>query len=147
MLPSEKIEIFARAEYENYSGESRHRLPTTAAEAYFILESSFFNFNIGSRYNFILNNKDKIFMEGSVGISLPFDDIEYSVHYPEAGIITNRYMSVGSTAFFTFGAGYVFNNKFGVVLRADTNRNFLGTTRNESVSFSRIGLNLKYTFN
>ncbi|MCY1489668.1 hypothetical protein D3C87_656540 [compost metagenome] len=148
VLPSEKFEIFARAEYENYSGESKHRLPSSTVEAYFVLESSFLNFNMGGRYNFILNNKDKIFIEGSVGISMPFDDVDYSVHFIDANTTTNRYASIESTAFFTFGAGYTFNDKFGIVLRADTNRNFFGNTRaNESVNFSRIGLNLKYTFN
>lgn len=153
VFPSEKFEIFIRAEYENYSGKSRYANNLTGSsrqENNYSLESDFINLNIGGRYNFILNNKNKIFIDGAIGINMPFNDVEYNINFPEAsgtGTITNIY-ATGSNTFFNFGVGYTFNNKFGIDLRADTNRNLFGNTRSDDSSkFSRIGLNLKYTFN
>jgi len=152
IFPSEKTEIFLRAEYESYSGRSKysnHLTGTARQENNFLLESSFINLNVGGRYNFILNNKNKIFIEGAVGINMPFDDIIYTVTHPEASggaadiELKYRY-SAKTNAYFNFGIGYTYNNKISLALRTDTNRNLL---TDDTTKFSRMGLNLKYTFN
>ncbi|PZQ84865.1 MAG: hypothetical protein DI548_09175, partial [Flavobacterium johnsoniae] len=103
-----------------------------------------YNFN-----NFILNNKNKIFIEGAVGINMPFDDIIYTVTYPEASggaseIELKYKYSAKTNAYFNFGIGYTYDNKISATLRTDTNRNLL---TDDTTKFSRMGLNLKYTFN
>lgn len=152
VFPSEKTEVFIRAEYESYSGRSRysnHLTGTARQENNFLLESSFININAGARYNFILNNKNKIFIEGAVGVNTPFDDIIYTVTFPEAtggaeNVELKSAYATKTNAYFNFGIGYTYNNQISLTLKTDTNRNLL---TDDTTKFSRMGLNLKYTFN
>lgn len=152
VLPSEKTEIFFRLEYENYSGKSRYSnnlTGTSRQENNFLLESSFIDINVGARYNFILNNKNKIFIEGAIGVITPFDDVVYSINFPEAtggagNIVLKRTYSTKTTAYFNFGVGYTFNDKISVILRTDTNKDLFAE---DTTNFSRTGLGLKYIFN
>lgn len=156
VFPSEKIEVFLGLEYNsNYSGETKLKgiLGPYELQYKYKLESAFFNINIGARYNFILNNKNKIFVDGSVILTKPFEDIEYTVIYPEDSGVENidrvQILPTKTTASLSLGIGYTFN-KISVSLKMDTNKDLFDSKRapvSATSNFSRTGLNLKYTFN
>ena len=154
VFPSETVEVFIGMEYNSScSGESKFGKISGPYDLghNFKFESAFLNVNIGARYNFILNNKNKIFIDGAVLISNPLDDIEYTISYPEASGVENKtyaYPSQTNTSL-SFGIGYTFNNKISACLRVDTNKDVFksGAPVEAKSNFSRAGLNLKYTFN
>lgn len=150
-MPSQKLEFFLRVGYERFSGETYtdvgNTFTTSVRREAFTLESNFINTNIGARYNFLLSNGRKIFIDASIGINVPFDDVEYRVYYPNSpgSDETRGFLKTNGNAFFNVGAGYMLTSKIGAEARFDTSRNIITTVTNSSESkFPRLSLNLLY---
>ncbi len=153
VMPSEKIEFFLKAEYEHFSGTSSLRIPSlytaSVRDNSFKLESSFINVNIGTRYNFILGNNRKLYIDGSVGASSPFNDVTYELKYPNtpnSNIVASD-IKTGVNIFFNFGIGYAINRKIAIDFRADTKRDLFSNNQTATSKFSRFGMNLRYSIN
>ncbi|RRJ92149.1 hypothetical protein [Flavobacterium macacae] len=146
-----KSEVFFRGDLEQYSGSSKHignQNNPVNERSDFTLESTFLNFNLGYRHNFFISSKNKIFLDASMGYSTPSGDIKYNLRYPNG---TGQYLTetflfeISNSFFLNFGVGYVFNDKFGIEIRKDTNRDLL--LNSDKATFSRVSLGLKYTIN
>ncbi len=146
VLPSEKLEFFLMPEYEMISASSRFIRGNGSVQenSTFEINDGFINLHVGSRYNFLLNTNNKIFLQVSFGFSMPMNDIDYHETYPNAGVDPRLIILKTSTAnFFSAGAGYTYKNKASIALTYTFNRDFL-TQNLTSTDFSRIGLSLRY---
>lgn len=154
VFESETVELFFRAEFEtvkvtldetadlgyNFT-RSIYELNTFAANAY-----------IGPRYNFILNDNNRIFIDASFCFSVPFGDItKTTMITPPVG---DEYEGVGYKFklypgfAINLGVGYTWNKKIGLSLRYETNREYLNDTNSVfKMNLSRLGVNLRYTLN
>ena len=147
--------FFGRAEFETYSTKTTviyapGSFNTMTNE--YSLDNSNINIFVGPRYDFVLNAKNKIFADASVGITIPVSG-SLEVHQTtsnasgtkDAGTVV---YDLSSAVFLDLGVGYMFNNKFGAEIRLDTARNFMNSIQTDmEANVTRIGLNLRYTFN
>lgn len=154
ILPSRKFEVFIKADYEQISANSKSVTvtPYRTTTITYAVNSSFFNAYIGPRYNFILNDKNKFFVDAALGINFfPGGDLKVTnVTNVDSGSFSTQVVAfkLQTTAFFNFGVGYVFNDRYGVDFRIDTNRNLLNNINvSETTKFTRMGLSLRYTLN
>lgn len=156
-LPSRSWSIFAKAEYEQFSAEAKSKY-SGQGSSYNKLMNIFsadykgINLHVGPRYNFLLNQHNKLFIDIAVAIAIPLDGTitQNVVVTNNAGTFDNaRYIyNPAATAFFNAGLGYMFNNKFGADIRIDTNRDFIaGNVTAFKTKSSRVALNLRYTLN
>jgi hypothetical protein len=156
-FPSRFWSIFARAEYEQFSTEAKSENSRQSSQLNkvvntFGLDYKGVNLHIGPRYNFNLNSKNTLFIDLAVAIAVPLaGDITQNVSVTNnAGTFDNATFvyNPAATAFFNFGLGYMFNNKFGADIRIDTNRDFIaGNVSEFKIKSSRMALNLRYTLN
>lgn len=154
-VPSRRWELFVRAEYEMLKVETTGTYRTTYNEQVTVAEAdaSFINVLAGPRYNFIINDRHKLFLDAAIGLSLASGDVTTNVTIkpfssePYAG--ESNTLPVSNSAVFNFGVGYVFNNKFGIRAVLETERNIFDSlySYKYSGSIGRIGLNLRYTIN
>lgn len=119
----------------------------------YIFNSTLINFNLGPRYNYYINQKNKIFFDASVGLSIPQEDVVFEnytetttggVFYTTQG--EGRRYSTRSAMFFTAGIGYCFNNKLGIALRYSTPKEYV-EGNSLRVKLSSLGVTLRYTIN
>lgn len=154
ILPSETLEFFLRVEFEKGEGEvinyydQGYNVLTTK----FKFDSDMFNIHLGPRYNFLINERNKIFIDASLSVSLPFGTVvESSSIRSNSGIEYDgdgRVYDLSSTFGGNFGAGYVFNKKWGIDIRYETNRNmFTNIDTKYTTKISRLGFNVRYTIN
>ena len=158
-LPSQKWSLFARGEYEQFSGEVSNTYFNSASSTNqftntFAIDYKSLNFYFGPRYNFVLNTKNKLFIDVAAALAIPLNGnfIQNTSVTNAAGTFDNATIvyDINSTMFVNFGVGYIFNNKFGVDVRLDTNRDFLdgnGNVTGFATKLSRIALNLRYSIN
>lgn len=148
-LPNEKLEFFLRAEYEKYDGTTLMKRQQTASVAYNYLkyDSGFINFGFGPRYNFLIKDNSNFFVDASVNVNIPLDDVEYTLAYPETpgSGESKTILAASESVNLNIGIGYNFNKKMGLDLRMDTNSNMLGNIVFVNAKHSRIGLNFRYT--
>jgi hypothetical protein len=153
-LPSGKWEAFVRVEYETLSVEAE----TTTKQAFRTIhnaatfDANILNFYIGPRYNIILNDKNKLFIDGAVGLSIPSGDVVITTtiitNAGEAYVSETGNYSLSNTIAGNFSAGYIFNDKIGLALKYETSRNLFDNTNvGYAAKVGRIGLNLRYTIN
>lgn len=140
-LPSQKFGLFLKAEYEKFSAETMNIREREFGEdiiTIYSVESHLLNFTFGPRYFFNISKKSKIYIDAGLQMTFP---------------VTNDYLTsngaiiapLGNAFSITGGVGYMFNNKFGAELRADSNRDLSGGAI--KIDYTRIGLNLRYTIN
>jgi hypothetical protein len=155
-LPSKKWAIFARVSYEQLSAEATNSHVTSPASNIttmntYAIDYKMFSLQLGPRCNFDLNDRNKLFVDASIGLGIPSGTLLHSTIVSNStGTFSNDIIEydLNSCAYFTIGAGYVFNDKFGIDLRFDTNKNMLNGSRTEFITkISRIGINLRYTLN
>lgn len=155
VFPSEKVEFFVQAEYEFISAKNVDTQVQTFNEitSTYKLDGAALNIFFGPRYNFLLGEKNKIFIDAAFGMSFPVGleitrqaSIKTSADYVYDGD-HDRYDA--KTSFCAnFGVGYVFNNKFGLSLRYETSRDMLDDAPSQyKTDITRLGLNLRYTIN
>ncbi len=147
--------LFFRVEYELLTSD----VVDSYDQGYNVLESTYkikgsaLNFVFGPRYNFFLSEKSSIVADAGFCFSQPFGDIKkttmiYPVNdgTPYSGD-HNEYNL--RTAFgINLGVGYTFDKKYGIAFRYLTNRNYLEDTYSTfKTKISRVGVELKYTFN
>lgn len=155
VLPSEKFELFAQVAYQSISGENVDAYD----QGYNILTSTYkvdgaaINVFFGPRVNFLINEKNKLFIDASFGMSFPVG-LEVSRSARIKAITGPEYdgdsdLFSASTSFcINFGVGYAFNDKFGLSLRYETNRDVLDDVYSPyKTKINRLGLNLRYSLN
>ena len=151
---SEKWEVFARVEYMTLSAkktgvfDAGYNIRTTTHE----LNANCFDFNFGPRYNFQLDDHNKIIIDAAFGFFLPSGEVEKTtVLRTDTGVEYDgeeETLKLSASVFGSFGIGYVFKDKFGIILRYDMPRNMFDNTYfNQEAKISRLGLNLRYTLN
>lgn len=153
-LPSEKFTFFAKAELEKLNVQTKRNFdlsPSTSVTNDYIFDADvlILNLFLGTRYNFLLNDKNKLYIDGALGISKPFGDVEYVFIVSDAsGELQRATQSVSSVSDFylQLGLGYEFNKKFGIDFRIDTAKNLYNVGDAKGI-FGKAGLNLRYTFN
>ncbi|TRW24824.1 hypothetical protein FMM05_10010 [Flavobacterium zepuense] len=157
LLPSGKIGFFLKAEYESLNSElvSVYKSPyggVTQTTTTYVAKGSLFNFHLGPRYYYNINDKNKVYLDGAVVFTLPTADLDQRAQVSNN---TDTYDSVnlykvdfGSTMSFNFGVGYTLNNKFSLEARVNTSRDlFSGYDYTLKTKSTLMGLNLKYTIN
>lgn len=154
VLPSEKFEIFLRLDYERFSGTTSTTRKSSDFSPYatgyiFTLESNMFNVTMGPRWFFYEKNKSRVYIEAGVGLSTPTDDVIYEkrlgsqIENPSTFLV----IETNSTLAFNLSMGYQFDKKWAIDLRYDFARNyFTNSYTMHTTKYSRLGLNLKYTF-
>jgi len=146
-----KWEVFARLEYEKIVPKeaSGKTAQINSVDSRFKINTDALNIFLGPRYNFILNETNKIFVDGAVGFSVPFGSIDRKDYISNG---TGEFLGVNesykSSAALcgNFELGYVYNNTLGISLGYVTNRNLfsnLGTSM--TTKLSRFGINVRYT--
>lgn len=152
VFPSEKWEVFMRAEFESISSEATGkyvRSYNTEVGDYEIT-AAILNFYPGVRYNFKSEKKYKLFADLAVGLNIPVSgDIKFTrsilIDSGVYGSDTYEYNLNAATSA-NIGIGYTYNKKYSIALRYETGKNLGGTSSNYKVKLSRIGLNFIYTF-
>ena len=157
MFPSDKFGLFIKAEYEtiNTSISNKYTSPyggVTTTTTIYSIKGGIFNFYMGPRFNFNLNEKSKLYADVAVVVGFPLSDLNRSVSVINN---TSQYDSVNigeigldSTISGNIGVGYTFRNKYSVEARYNANRDFLNRNRGGvSINSTTLGLNLKYTIN
>ena len=154
VFKSEATELFFRGEFEtiNVTLDETADLGYNLTRSIYELETYAANIYIGPRYNFIINDNNKIFADASFCFSIPFGDITKATRItPPTG---ETYNGTGVTYSLDpgfavdFGVGYTLNKKFGLALRYETSRDFLDDANGSfKMKLSRLGLNLRYTLN
>ena len=150
-----KWELFGRLEYERLSGETK----SVDDQGYNILAKTYkidtdvFNIHIGPRYNYIINDTNKLFIDAAIVLSLPLEKelicennitTNAGVNYDAA----NTTYQISTALSGNIGIGYVFADKFGIDIRYKTNRNmFDGSPSGYTTHLSGLGVNLRYTIN
>ena len=150
----ETTEIFFRAEYEvlNVKLESSRDLGYNITTSIYDIKTQALNFYLGPRYNFIINDKNKISIDAAFGASIPFGDIKQSTIITPptgpnySGQATQYDLEPGFCL--NLGIGYTFYNRYGLYLKYETARDFLDNVYSRyKTNVSRLGINLRYTFN
>ncbi len=147
-------EFFARFEYEKLNATVQNTYTfssyNTVTERH-MLEADVLNFYLGARKNFNIAAKSKVFVEGALCISNPIGDwILMRTAYNVGGnyVMSGDVQGLKSAFSFNFGLGYAFNDKYGIAVRYDTNRNmFSGISTSDETRISKLSLNLRYTVN
>lgn len=155
VFPSEKVEFFVQAEYETISVKNidaydqGYNVITSTYE----LDGGAVNVFFGPRFNFLLNEKNKFFVDAAFGMSFPVGlEIKRSTLIKTGTGFEYEGDSDRFDAQTSFcahlGVGYVFNDKFGLSLRYETSRDMLDdATSPYKTDVTRLGLNLRYTIN
>ncbi|RZJ68592.1 MAG: hypothetical protein EOO45_14680 [Flavobacterium sp.] len=157
VFPSEVFGIFVRGEYEtiSFNQDVTPQNPwgnTTTTYSYNV-ESGNLNFILGPRYYIPIADRSKIYIDAGMLVSFTLNgelsqDIDVNYESGESVSVSALKIPLTNAVAFSFGAGYVLNNKFAAEVRLDTNRDYLGETNlNIKVNHSRLGLFLKYTIN
>lgn len=156
VLPSEKIGLFIKAEYEKLKSEviSTYITPYGSSKTHnrYYVDASLFNFNVGPRYFYNINKQNKVFVDASLLLTFGMGDINHAVTvetpsqtFPEVFV---QKLPFNSAIALNFGLGYTYNNKFSIEARFDSNRNFFNNALAGSKTISgRTGIVLKYTIN
>lgn len=147
-------EFFTRFEYEKLKAtvENTYSFSSynTVTETH-MLEADVLNFYLGARKNFAIGAQNKIFVDAALCISNPIGDWEmYRKAYNAGGnyVMSGRIDGLRTSFSVNFGVGYVFNDKYGIAVRYDTNRNmFGGISTSDETKISKLSLNLRYTIN
>ncbi|MEL1243960.1 hypothetical protein AAEO56_06765 [Flavobacterium sp. DGU11] len=148
-MPSDKWEFFFRGEYEKMSSDITYKFNNTTSRlrTRYKLDSSNINFYLGPRYNLIINAANKIFIDGAFGMNFPFGNIENSTFLFGDPPNSTSDIEIKTSFFANFGVGYVFNDKYGICVRYETNRNmFTNSPTADITQISRVMLNLRYSF-
>ncbi len=154
-LYSGNWEGYARLEYEKLTVNAEG----TLNQGYNVLNNTYkldiniISLQVGPRYNFILNDNSKMFLDGGMVLSFPFEKdilresyISTPTEFEYDGGITRYEISTALSG--NFGIGYVFVNRFGAEIRYRTNRNlFNGTNTSYTTHLTGLTLNLRYTVN
>jgi hypothetical protein len=155
-LPSRNWTIFIKAEYEQFSAQAKGNYTSGSIYNNFVntysIDHKSINLQAGPRYNFIINQKDILFVDFAVALAIPLNGtINQNIGVTNStGTFDNAtyIYNTQAAAFFNFGVGYMFNNKFGADLRFDTNRDFIGGRVSDfKIKSSRVAVNLRYTLN
>ncbi len=147
------FEAFVKLEFEHFSSGIKKNFPQPSGYItnYFDITTTVIDVFVGPRYNFVLNNNNKLFIDASFGLSVPFGDMSESSELIEGATVTllsREKHDLDTAVCGNFGFGYTYKNKYGVVIRYETNREFFNNdTAGYTGQFSRIGVNLRYTFN
>ena len=148
------LEGFARLEFEHFSTSIKKNFPqpTGGYEInYFDINTTVVDLFVGPRYNFVLNDNNKLFIDASFGVSVPFGDMSESTELVEGTNVTllsREKHDLDTAVCGNFGIGYAYSNKYGIAIRYETNREFFNNDNTGYTGqFSRIGVNLRYTFN
>ncbi len=152
-FPNNYLEVFSRLEFENFSTTIQKDFPEPIGYRthYIDINSTFINLFVGPRMYIKVNSSSRIFADASFGFSVPFGEMNESWVNTEGTVVTNesrKEYDLDTAVCGNFGIGYVYNNKFGVVLRYETDREiFSSTNTGYTGKLKRIGINLRYTFN
>lgn len=155
VLPSRKFSLFLKADYEKVNGEFTHEEQTILryTKNTYVIDMSLVNVYLGGRYNLYLNTKNHLFIDAAFASGFPSGTYEKKYYSLTQFSETNRQdakYDLGKDAFWNFGIGYMFNNKYGADIRIDTLRNYfndLGVQRVLATESTRLALNLRYTIN
>jgi hypothetical protein len=153
-LASEKFTFFARAEYEKVNhkvtsvnvGPWPTLITTTST---YDLDASIINIYMGPRYNLLLGTKHKFYIDVAAAMAIPTGSLDVTRNIKGTTINETDQgdFNLNGGFYGNFGIGYVFNNKFGVDFRFDTNRSLLRNAYNITNTLNRMGINLRYTIN
>lgn len=147
------LEAFVKIEFEHFSTTVKKSFPAAIGydTNYFDINTTVFSIFIGPRYNFILNANNKLFIDASLGVTVPFGHLNESVENYDGTTTTvqpRKEHDLDTALCGNFGIGYTYKNTYGIAVRYETNREFFNTdTTGYTGKFSRIGVNLRYTFN
>ncbi|MNK17064.1 hypothetical protein D3C87_352470 [compost metagenome] len=155
VLPSEKFELFAQIAYQSISGENvdAYDQGYNILTSTYKVEGSAVNVFFGPRVNFLINEKNKLFVDASFGMSFPVGlevsrsaRIKTTTGFEYDG--DSDLFSASTSFCVNFGVGYAFNDKFGLSLRYETNRDVLDDVYSPyKTKINRLGLNLRYSLN
>ena len=152
VFPDKKNECILKIDYESVNSlQQTQNLNETEGFEELEMKSGIINFNLGPRYNFILKNKNSIYVDFTLGFSTFLNTIKYSL-YLQSVVGTKALVvavdSKPSTVFnFNLGFGYEFNSKIGLDFRYRFGRSFLPDGVPYTSSISSFNTSLKYTFN
>lgn len=153
VVPSRKFSFFLKADYEHIKNEFAREWVSgnSYVKTSYNIDITLLNLYVGARYNYLLNPKNKLFIDAAFASGFPWGSFE-KYYYSESPTLTMAgqvyEMKLGKDIFFNFGIGYTFNNKYGIDLRVDTPRDFFNDVNYTlSTKSYRVGLNLRYTIN
>ncbi len=145
VIPSGKWEFFMKAEYE------RSPSVVTKSEKYLleaeISDINIFNFNLGGRKNFLINDIKRIYIDASLLISFPSGNTDvYRIRENTDTILIlsdNMRSNVGPA----FSVGYQISDRIATEAKYDVRKYFFTNSAFGSLQYSRIGFNIRYTIN
>jgi hypothetical protein len=157
-INSKRSELFGRLIYQNAKTESNYySSANTSYNVEYTLNSKFSSINLsaGYRYAFVKTGKSKITVDGSIGVtSLLNGDIkiDYVLTYTGANpnpAVSEEYLldKFSTNIFFNIGAGYVFDDKYGVNIEYSLPKNYLSKYVDLSGGYSNFNLIFTYTLN
>lgn len=151
VLPSEKFALFFRANYERFSSDIKTSLVTLSrntVDTYYI-DSDFFNFYLGPRYNIMAGTTGLLFIDASFAVSVPTGTFRQTHTTTTAdGTVTGPPVeySLRRAFFFNAGIGYDYKKKYGIEFRIDTQRDLSNEVFLQRIKLNRMGINLRYSF-
>lgn len=154
LIIKNNLEFFGRLEYERLSGKVEN-IYQVSDYTYFVeeskLKSDILNIYLGMRKNISIAQKHSVFAEAALGISAPFgkwDFNRYTDSFDRKTQIFGSEINLKSAFSINPGLGYVFNDKYGIVFRYATNRNFFsGIGTKDETKITKFTVNFRYTFN
>lgn len=144
--------FFARLELERVNFELNKILSfpfsNTRQRDIYKFESTSVNFMVGPRYHFSRADKNHLFIDGAIGLNLPFGEIGDTRSFittTEENPQDLKPYQPNASVYGMVGIGYTFNRKFSLAARYELPKILL-VEKNITLSYARVGLSAAYTF-
>ncbi len=154
--PSKIISFFARAEYEHINlgiTAVNHTAENVTRSYFFNGDANMLSVSVGPRYYFNIGNnyRHRLFADVSACYSIALGGSMSSTYALAAPNVSEQgpYASFNMLSAFSLagGAGYSFNNRLAVAIRANTARTVLNEPAFAyKATLARFGLSVQYTF-
>lgn len=155
---SKRSELFGRLFYQSADITSAyHESNNSGYVIDYMLKSKINSINLtaGYRYAFIKSGKNKVCVDGSLGVTSPFGTdttLDYSIDYGPSnpGQSLNEHAELdklSTNIFFNIGLGYVFDNRYAVNLEYSTPKKYLSKYAFSDGGYSNLNLIFTYTLN
>ena len=158
VMLSGKFGLFAKAEYESINAKLINVFSSpyggvTKTTTIYDVKGGIFNFDLGSRYYFNINQTNTIYIDAALVIAVPLTNLDGNVTvYNGIGepiSVSTGQQNLESAIAGNFGLGYTLNNKYSIEAHYITNRDFFNKNSSGGLgtNSSRFGVSLKYTLN
>jgi hypothetical protein len=143
-----RLALFGRLGVERMDSELKTDISANGRVDIYTAKLLIFNTLLGARYYFNPHAKTKFFADVAGGISLPAKSINHGGYIITGETYTSfndMNLNTVNGGYLSFSAGCRMLDKYGVALRYDLPRT-IGEDMYTKFSYSRLGINLSYTF-